>query len=273
MHRSHKHTSNTQMNKDSTNGHVLLSSGWTFVFPRNCDAWWALLSWKQLKTCLTMGSKEWISFFALLVCTVFALPSELSLSQPMSSHTFLPFWFSSAIPPGEGEWAAVWFWAVCQDWTTTMPLSLMPPCPSVSSLLLLPKSPIHLPFPVFGSSSKHPIISHVQSQNTLLLYPIMCLTLLDSSDPLVWERVIALLGHPGRGLGRAFILLESFIWVSTCCCAHLVSADGPLMSSGSSTAGSYLILDIVTHDIFFLSSFVNVQMSFIPWANSFSLLH
>lgn len=45
--------------------------------------------------------------FALLVQVAFALPRDLSLSQPRSS---LPFTFPilSPIPPGTGEHAAVW---------------------------------------------------------------------------------------------------------------------------------------------------------------------
>lgn len=59
-----------------------------FIFPTNCYVWWALLSWKWLNVCLLMGSNELILCFALFVWVAFALPSELSLSQPLSSHTF-----------------------------------------------------------------------------------------------------------------------------------------------------------------------------------------
>lgn len=41
----------------------------------------------------------------------FALPSELSLSQPMSSHTFI---FSVlSISPGESKQVAVWYLVAC----------------------------------------------------------------------------------------------------------------------------------------------------------------
>jgi len=59
-----------------------------FVFPRNHYVWWALLSWKWLNICLPMGSSEWIPYFAMLVHIAFALPSKLSLCQPMRSYTF-----------------------------------------------------------------------------------------------------------------------------------------------------------------------------------------
>lgn len=54
-----------------------------------------------------MRSSEWISCFALLVHVAFTLCSELSLSEPVSSHTFT-FKILSPIPPGECEQAAVW---------------------------------------------------------------------------------------------------------------------------------------------------------------------
>lgn len=44
----------------------------------------ALVSWRWLSTCLSLGSGEWISCFALLVCTGFALRIKLSLSHPKS---------------------------------------------------------------------------------------------------------------------------------------------------------------------------------------------
>ena len=68
----------------------------------------ALLSWRWLNTCLPMGKSELIPCFALLVHVAFALPIELSLSQPMSFLTFtLPI--LSPIPLGGGsERAAVW---------------------------------------------------------------------------------------------------------------------------------------------------------------------
>lgn len=68
--------------------------------------WWAWLSCRWLDTCLLMGSTKWIPCFALLACAAFVLPSQLSVSQPRSSHTFTsPILFP--IPPGEGERAAV----------------------------------------------------------------------------------------------------------------------------------------------------------------------
>lgn len=47
----------------------------------------ALLSWRYLQTCLPMGGAERVPCFALLVCAAFALPTKLSLSQPMSFLT------------------------------------------------------------------------------------------------------------------------------------------------------------------------------------------
>jgi len=48
----------------------------------------ALLSWRWLNSCLLIASSERISGFALLACMAFALPTKLSLSQPMSFLTF-----------------------------------------------------------------------------------------------------------------------------------------------------------------------------------------
>jgi len=62
----------------------------------------ALLSWGWLNTCLPTGSGERIPRFALLVCTAFALPIKLPLSQRMSFLTLtLPI--LSPIPPGGSE--------------------------------------------------------------------------------------------------------------------------------------------------------------------------
>jgi len=63
------------------------------VFPRNHYAWWALLSWKWLNIwscgCGCCPWKcEWTPCFALFAWVAFALPRELSLPQPTSSHTF-----------------------------------------------------------------------------------------------------------------------------------------------------------------------------------------
>jgi len=55
----------------------------------------ALLSWRWLNICL--GNNGRIPSFALLLCLVFALPVELSLSHPMSSCTFTLL-IPSAIP-------------------------------------------------------------------------------------------------------------------------------------------------------------------------------
>jgi len=55
-----------------------------------------------------MGSNELIPSFALLVFMTFALPIELSLSQPMSFLTFT-FLILSPVPLGESERAAVWW--------------------------------------------------------------------------------------------------------------------------------------------------------------------
>ena len=69
-----------------------------------CDG--ALLSWRWLNTCLLMGRSESIPCFALLVCTAFALPIKLSLSQLTSFLTFtLPI--LSSIPPG-GQPVSSW---------------------------------------------------------------------------------------------------------------------------------------------------------------------
>lgn len=76
----------------------------TFVFLRNHYAWWTLHSWKWLNTCLPMGSSKLIPCFSLIVHSAFALPTELLLSQPTSSHT-LPF--QSSPPSHQGrvrEW-------------------------------------------------------------------------------------------------------------------------------------------------------------------------
>lgn len=64
-----------------------------FVFPRNHYVWWALLSWKWLNIwscgCGCCPWKcEWTPCFALFAWVAFALPRELSLPQPTSSHTF-----------------------------------------------------------------------------------------------------------------------------------------------------------------------------------------
>ena len=48
----------------------------------------ALLSWRWLNTCLMMESTEWIPYFALLAQAAFALPINLSWSQPMSFLNF-----------------------------------------------------------------------------------------------------------------------------------------------------------------------------------------
>lgn len=58
-----------------------------FIFPRNHDTWWALLSWGWLSTWLPMGSDELIPCFALLVCLTFPLPMKL----PCSAHEFSNF--------------------------------------------------------------------------------------------------------------------------------------------------------------------------------------
>lgn len=55
------------------------------------------------------------------------------------------------------------------------------PYSSIFPLLLLPKSPEPIPFPAFGSSPTHPIISLMQSQNALLLHPIIHPTPLGSN--------------------------------------------------------------------------------------------
>lgn len=59
------------------------------------------------------GKQQQIPWFALLVCVAFALPSKLSLSQPISSCTFpiLP-----PTPPEGCEWVAVWYLAACPSW-------------------------------------------------------------------------------------------------------------------------------------------------------------
>lgn len=44
--------------------------------------------------------------YSLFAHAAFALPSDLSLTHPMSSHTFT-FPILSLIPPGEREWAAL----------------------------------------------------------------------------------------------------------------------------------------------------------------------
>ena len=74
----------------------------------------ALLSWRWLNSCLTMGSGEWIPCFALLVCAAFALPVKLSLSQPTNFLTFTLL-ILSPIPLGASEQAAVWGSAACQS--------------------------------------------------------------------------------------------------------------------------------------------------------------
>jgi len=48
----------------------------------------AVISWRWLNTCLLMGSRELIPHFVLLACVALALPTKLSLSQPMSFLTF-----------------------------------------------------------------------------------------------------------------------------------------------------------------------------------------
>jgi len=50
-----------------------------------CDG--ALLSRKRLNTCLTMGSSEYILYFALIAHIAFALPVKLSLTPPTSFLT------------------------------------------------------------------------------------------------------------------------------------------------------------------------------------------
>lgn len=50
-----------------------------------------------------MGSGKWIACFVLLVHGAFALPSKLSLSQPLSSLT-LTFPVLSPIPARVSEW-------------------------------------------------------------------------------------------------------------------------------------------------------------------------
>lgn len=56
----------------------------------------ALLSWKQLNTCLLMGSWKWIPCLDLLVCMAFTFLIKLSLSQPSS---FLTFTLTILSPP------------------------------------------------------------------------------------------------------------------------------------------------------------------------------
>jgi len=67
----------------------------------------ALLSWRWLNTCLPMGRSEWNPWFSFLTCTVFALLTETSLSQPRSFLTFT-FLILFRFPPGGSERAAVW---------------------------------------------------------------------------------------------------------------------------------------------------------------------
>ena len=60
--------------------------------------------WKHLNICLPVGNIKWIPCFALLVHTAFALPTILSLSQPMSFLTFtLPIIFPIPLE-GRSEW-------------------------------------------------------------------------------------------------------------------------------------------------------------------------
>ena len=60
------------------------------------------------------------SFFlcVLLVCMAFAVLTELSLSQPMSSCTFTSL-ILSPIPPRDTEPLTTWHWAACQGSATT----------------------------------------------------------------------------------------------------------------------------------------------------------
>jgi len=67
----------------------------------------ALLSWRWLNTCLPMGSSELIPCFSLLLCVAFALPINLSLSQPTSFLTFTLSIFSF-IPLQGSEQPAGW---------------------------------------------------------------------------------------------------------------------------------------------------------------------
>lgn len=66
-----------------------------FMFPSDCHVWWspAFLGW--LNTCLSLGSGELISWFALPVYGAFALPNYLPLSQPTRFFGLLLFQFSS----------------------------------------------------------------------------------------------------------------------------------------------------------------------------------
>lgn len=84
---------------------------------------WCCLSSQETVMCdepyfpgsgLLMRNSEWIPCFALLAGVAFALPSKLSLSQPMSSCTST-FPIFSPIPPVVSEQEAVWYLAICWD--------------------------------------------------------------------------------------------------------------------------------------------------------------
>lgn len=81
-------------------------------------AWWALVSWMWLNTCLTMRSSEWIPSFTLFGCVTLALPGKLSISAHKFSHFYLPSFLFHPMG-GEDEWAAVSCLAVCLELTNS----------------------------------------------------------------------------------------------------------------------------------------------------------
>jgi len=62
-----------------------------FVFPSNRCVWWSPAFLEMaLNTCLPKWSSERFPCFALLVCTAFALPVKLPLSQTCTFSYFYP---------------------------------------------------------------------------------------------------------------------------------------------------------------------------------------
>ena len=130
---------------------------------------------------------------------------------------------------------------------------------SIFPLLLLPQSPEPTPFPAFGSLPTHRIISLVQSQNALLLHPIMWPTPLGSNtleSQWALQHWLILMGvnawrpglspgsSPGRGPEKVFIPLSPYCGSP---CAPLGSRRwtsdrlvAPGMGLGEARAGSYL---------------------------------